>query len=42
MVKLLQIITLICGIVGSAMGIDLLYVQAGRDSGDSFQAPYGD
>ena len=33
MVKLLQIITLLCGIVGSAMGISLLYIQAGRDAG---------
>ena len=35
MVKLLQIVTLLCGIVGSVMGISLLYIQAGRDTGDS-------
>jgi hypothetical protein len=33
MVKLLQIITLLCGIVGSLMGVSLLYIQAGRDAG---------
>lgn len=33
--KLLQLITLLCGLAGSVLGIGLLHVQTGRDGEDT-------
>jgi hypothetical protein len=34
MVKFLQIVVILCGLVGLPMGISMLFHQAGREAGD--------
>ena len=42
MVKFLQIITILCCLFGSVLGVGLLFVQAGRDTERRFRHPYDD